>query len=245
MEHASGPTVSCVAVKQDNGMVDLVVFDCDGVLVDSEVLSVRGMLAVLTKAGVPATSEMIGRRFGMKQADILAEVVRETGVSVPDGIAERIWPTTRELFRQELKPMPGIIEFLDRLRDRPRCVASSSSLERIRFSLARTGLDRYFGDAIFSSQQVAHGKPAPDLFLFAAARMDVDPTRAVVIEDSIYGVQGARAAGMRAIGFMGGSHIQPNHDAALLSSGAEAAEWDYEAVEARIFGGRLGAPPHP
>jgi HAD superfamily hydrolase (TIGR01509 family) len=221
-------------------MVDLVIFDCDGVLVDSEVLSVRAMTAVLREAGVPATAPMIGRCFGMKQADILAYVARETETDVPDGVAEAIWPATRALFERDLVPMPGVVRFLSRLGDHPHCVASSSSLERIRFSLARTGLDAFFGDAVFSSQQVARGKPAPDLFLFAAAQMSVAPAGAVVIEDSVYGVQGARAAGMRAVGFLGGSHIQPNHDQALARSGAEAAERDYAAVERRIFGDGLG-----
>ncbi|MCW6507504.1 HAD family hydrolase [Lichenifustis flavocetrariae] len=217
-------------------MIELVVFDCDGVLVDSEVLSVRAMRGVLEAAGVPATDAMIGRCFGMKQADILAIVSRETGVVVPNDVADRIWPATRLLFEQELQPMPGIADFLERLGDRPRCVASSSSLERIHLSLKRTGLDRFFGDAVFSSQQVKHGKPAPDLFLFAAAQMNVAPERAVVIEDSIYGVQGAKSAGMRAIGFLGGSHIQPDHDRALLQHGAESAEPSWEAVERRLFG---------
>ncbi len=220
-------------------MMDLVVFDCDGVLVDSEILSVQAMRHVLVEAGVPATDAMIGRCFGMKQADILARIARDTGVPIPDGVAERIWPATRALFDRELRPMPGVARFLERLADRPRCVASSSSLERIRFSLARTGLDRFFGTAIFSSQQVARGKPAPDLFLFAAAQMKIPPARAVVIEDSIYGIQGAKAAGMRAIGFLGGSHIQPSHDRALVQSGAEASDPDWDSVERRLFGGGL------
>ena len=217
-------------------MPDLVIFDCDGVLVDSEVLSARAMRAVLNEAGVPATAAMIGRCFGMKQADILASIARDTGMAVPPEVADRIWPATRALFERELQPMPGLVEFLGRLGGRARCVASSSSLERIRFSLQRTGLDQVFGEKIFSSQQVKHGKPAPDLFLFAAAQMNIAPERAIVIEDSIYGVQGARAAGMRAFGFHGGSHIQPDHDRALMDSGAEASEPTWEGLRRRIFG---------
>lgn len=222
-------------------MTDLVIFDCDGVLVDSELLSVRAMAATLIAAGVPATEAMIAHRFGMKQKDILAHVAADSGTAIPADAEARIWPATRALFEAELQPMPGVARFLTRLGDRPRCVASSSSLERIRFSLTRTGLIGFFGDNIFSSQQVARGKPAPDLFLFAAGRMGIAPERAVVIEDSIYGVEGARAAGMRAIGFLGGSHIQPTHDRALAASGAEAAERDYAGVERRIFGDALAA----
>ncbi len=220
-------------------MTELVIFDCDGVLVDSEVLSARAMVTTLVAAGIPATDAMIGRHFGKKQKDILAQVAEETGVAIPEGIEARVWPATRALFEAELKAMPGVARFLERLGDHPRCVASSSSLDRIHFSLERTGLAKFFGDNIFSSQQVARGKPAPDLFLFAAERMGVAPDRAVVIEDSIYGVQGARAAGMRAIGFLGGAHIQPFHDQALMQSGAEAVEADYAGVERRIFGDKL------
>ena len=217
-------------------MVDLVIFDCDGVLVDSEVLSIAALCQVLTAAGVPATVAMIQRRFGMKQADILAAVARDTGVAIPDEVPARIWPATRQRFEGELKPMPGVASFLERLGRRPRCVASSSSLERIRLSLRLTGLDGFFGEHVFSSQQVARGKPAPDLFLFAAERMGIPATGAVVIEDSIYGVRGARAAGMRAIGFLGGSHIEPGHSATLAASGAEAAEASFAAIERRLFG---------
>jgi HAD superfamily hydrolase (TIGR01509 family) len=222
-------------------MVDLVIFDCDGVLVDSEVLSVKGMCEVLRAAGVPATEAMVGRCFGMKQADILAVIAKETGVPIPPDATERIWPATRRWFERELQPMPGVARFLERLGSRPHCVASSSSLERIRFSLRRTGLDGFFGDNVFSSQQVARGKPAPDLFLFAAERMGISPDRAAVIEDSIFGVQGARAAGMRTVGFIGGSHIEPGHHLSLAASGAEAVGDSYEAVERHLFGNSLTA----
>lgn len=216
-------------------MPDLVIFDCDGVLVDSEVLAVEAFCEVLASAGVPALPAMIARCFGMKQADILASVARDTGVAVPNSVADALWPATRALFDRSLRPMPGIADFLTRLGDRPRCVASSSSLERIRFSLARTGLDTFFGDAVFSSQMVSRGKPAPDLFLLAAARMGVPPERCAVIEDSIFGVEGARAAHMRALGFLGGSHILPGHAAALLACGAEAALETFEILENQLF----------
>ena len=216
-------------------MPDLVIFDCDGVLVDSEVLAVEAFCEVLVAAGVPAEPAMIARCFGMKQADILRSVERDTGVAVPDAVANALWPATRALFDRSLRPMPGVAEFIAGLGDRPRCVASSSSLERIRFSLAKTGLADLFGEHVFSSQMVARGKPAPDLFLFAAERMGAPPERCAVIEDSVFGVQGARAAGMRAIGFLGGSHIVPDHGARLLADGAEAALPSFAAVERRLF----------
>lgn len=214
---------------------DLIIFDCDGVLVDSEVLSVEAMARVLSEAGVPATEQMIARCFGMKQADILLRIASETETAIPPGVPERIWPATQALFEQSLEAMPGVADFLDRLEGTKRCVASSSNPERIRESLKLTGLDRYFGADIFSSHQVARGKPAPDLFLFAAQSMSVEPAHCVVIEDSIFGVQGARAAGMTAFGFGGGSHIQAGHAEALLAGGAAGVEKTFQALARRIL----------
>lgn len=217
-------------------MPDLVIFDCDGVLVDSEVLAVGAMCEVLTAAGVPATAAMVARCFGLKQADILDRIARDTGTPIPTFVQDEVWPATRRWFERDLRPMPGIALFLERLGDHPRCVASSSRLERIRLSLAVTGLDHFFGGSVFSSQQVPRGKPAPDLFLFAADRMGLSAMRSAVIEDSVYGVQGARAAGMRAVGFVGGSHIPPDHGASLVSAGAETVAHTFEAVELHLFG---------
>ncbi len=216
---------------------DLIVFDCDGVLVDSEVLSIGGVVAVLNEAGVPATYAMIARYFGMKQADIMLKVSEETGHDIPIAVSARIWPAIRDRFEAELKPMPGLADFLRRHPDVPRCVASSSGPDRIRNSLRLTGLAAFFGENIFSSSQVARGKPEPDLFLFAAASMGADPGRCVVIEDSRFGVAGAIAAGMTAIGFTGGSHIEPHHARALAEAGALYVENDWEAIEARLFPG--------
>ena len=214
---------------------ELIVFDCDGVLVDSEVLSIGGLVDVLNEAGVPVTYPMIARYFGMKQADIMVKVAEETGQDVPLEVSARIWPTIRDRFETDLRPMPGLAEFLRRHPDTKRCVASSSGPERIRNSLRLTGLAPFFGDNIFSSSQVARGKPAPDLFLFAAATMMVDPKACVVIEDSRFGVEGALAAGMRALGFAGGSHMEPHHAQALAEAGALYVEHDWDGVEARLF----------
>ena len=216
---------------------DLIVFDCDGVLVDSEVLSIGGLVAVLNEAGVPATYAMIARYFGMKQADIMLKVSEETGHDIPMEVSARIWPAIRDRFETELKPTPGLADFLRRHPDVPRCVASSSGPDRIRDSLRLTGLAPFFGENIFSSSQVARGKPEPDLFLFAAATMGVEPSRCVVVEDSRFGVAGAIAAGMTAIGYAGGSHIEPHHAEALAEAGALSVERDWEGVELRLFGG--------
>ena len=213
---------------------DMIIFDCDGVLVDSEVLAVKAMCEVLNEAGVPVTEAMVGQCFGMKQADILLKLAEETQTNIPDGVAERLWPATRRWFERELQPMPGVAAFLA-AHNGKRCVASSSNPDRIRVSLELTGLARYFGEHVFSSHQVARGKPAPDLFLFAAANLNVHPERCIVIEDSVYGVQGAKAAGMTAFGFDGGSHIQSGHAAILFGAGATSVERSWDALARRIL----------
>ena len=208
---------------------DLVIFDCDGVLVDSEVLSGRGFRAVFEEIGVAIPAGILEGSIGLKQADIVARIAVATGREIGPDVMARLWPRTRELFEAELQPTPGLVAFLDRL-DVARCVASSSHVERIRLSLGLTGLDRYFGDAIFSTHQVARGKPAPDVFLHAARAMEVEPARSLVIEDSLAGVQGAVAAGMRVIGFLGGQHIGRGHGAALREAGASLVTPHWSSV---------------
>ncbi len=215
---------------------DLVIFDCDGVLVDSERLAVQAFVQVLQDFGVGASVDMVERCFGMKQSDILLRVAEQTGQDIPLECAEHIWPVTRQYFERGLQPMPGVAAFLDRLTDTKRCVASSSNPERIELSLSLTGLAAYFSEAVYSSHQVARGKPAPDLFLFAAASMAVEPRRCLVIEDSIYGIQGAVAAGMTAIGFSGGSHIPDGHEDELKAGGAVAVDASWEALGRRLLG---------
>lgn len=215
---------------------DLLIFDCDGVLVDSERLAVTAFVEVLQNAGIRATSAMVERCFGMKQADILIALAEQTGQDMPDGVAADLWPVTRRHFEADLQPMPGIVAFIAALPPVRRCVASSSNPERIATSLALTGLSDLFGTAVFSAHQVARGKPAPDLFLFAATSMDVPPSRCVVIEDSIYGIQGARAAGMTAIGFAGGSHIPPGYADTLAGAGAAFVETSWAGMRTRLGG---------
>lgn len=212
---------------------ELVIFDCDGVLVDSELLASRAMCSVLQGRGVAVAPEMIAECVGMKRDDILARIAERTGTAIDPATADDIWPATRALFLEELKPAPGIESFLGRLPYR-RCVASSSDKVRIRLSLEVTGLLRFFGDDLFSSHEVARGKPAPDLFEHAARRMQAHPERCVVIEDSPFGVQGARAAGMTVIGYIGGSHVQEAHAEVLFKAGAHHVEADWDAIGRHI-----------
>lgn len=180
---------------------DLVIFDCDGVLVDSERLAVRTEAEILTGLGWPLTEADIVERFvGRSAAYMHQEIERQLGRSV-DWDAE-FESQYRQVFEQELAPVPGVIEALDRIPV-PNCVASSGSHERMRFTLGLTGLFDRFEGRIFSVDDVAKGKPAPDIFLHAAEKMETQPRRCAVIEDSVSGVTAGLAAGMTVFAFAG------------------------------------------
>ena len=186
------------------GMIELVIFDCDGVLVDSERLAIRVDVQVLARLGwVMTEQEVIERFVGRSDAAMVAEVEAYLGRRLADDWDEEFQPLYRALFAAELTPVDGIIEALDQIA-LPTCVASSGTHERIRYTLGLTGLYGRFAGRIFSATEVTNGKPAPDLFLYAAERMGVEPARCAVVEDSRYGVAAARAAGMHSLGFAGG-----------------------------------------
>ncbi|MCG6207386.1 HAD family hydrolase [Rhodopseudomonas sp. HC1] len=201
---------------------DLVIFDCDGVLVDSEVISCRVHAETLTRHGYPITTEQVAERFlGRSGRAALREIEAELGRAFDDALEEQLVADVLRSFAAELAPIPFIEHALDALAQ-PVCVASSGTLKRIAFALARTGLAARFGPHMFSAEQVENGKPAPDLFLYAAAQMGAPPERCVVVEDSVPGITGARAAGMRALGFVGGSHCGPGMAERLRAAGAAA-----------------------
>ncbi|MGI9584810.1 MAG: HAD family hydrolase [Acidimicrobiia bacterium] len=184
--------------------VELVILDCDGVLVDSERLAIEIDVAVLADVGWNLTQEEVVERFvGRTDAYMLAEVERHTGKDISDDWYGKYAAVYREAFDARLAPVPGIEAALDRI-SLPTCVASSGTYERMEFTLGRTDLMSRFEGRITSADDVAHGKPAPDLFLLAADRMGFDPDVCVVVEDSRSGVEAARAAGMRSLGFSGG-----------------------------------------
>jgi HAD superfamily hydrolase (TIGR01509 family) len=183
---------------------DLVIFDCDGVLVDSERIAVRIDAVVLARLGWKLTEPEIVERFvGRSEAYMVSEIERAIGRPLEAGWDDEFVPLYRKALEAELEPVDGIVEALDAIST-PTCVASSSSHERLRFTLGLTGLLDRFDGRIFSAADVANGKPAPDLFLHAAAALGADPARCAVVEDSVYGVEAARAAGMRAFGYAGG-----------------------------------------
>ncbi|MCR4267992.1 HAD family phosphatase [Nitratireductor sp. ZSWI3] len=221
----------------------LVIFDCDGVLVDSEPLAAIAYERAYRKHGMALGADIVRQCIGMKQADIIVRIRELTGHAFPEHASEDIWLETRMLIAEELEPTRGILPFLQALEG-ARCVASSSSMERIALSLDVTGLADFFSDNVFSTSMVKNGKPAPDIFLFAAERLGGTPGSSVVIEDSPFGVEGAVAAGMTAIGFTGGSHSFPGHAEKLVAAGAHAvcASWPQVEDELARRGFSAGVP---
>jgi len=200
----------------------LVIFDCDGVLVDSEIIAARVDAGLLTEAGYPVSAEDVGQRYaGMNWNKIVEAVEEELGRSLPEEIVERAETELDVRLQAEVEAVDGAHAALDRL-DFARCICSNSSGERLKMTLSRTGLYDRFRPYIFSAREVRQGlgKPAPDVFLHAAETLEFEPQRTLVVEDSAVGVQGAVAAGMRVIGFTGASHSWTGHGEALMDAGA-------------------------
>jgi HAD superfamily hydrolase (TIGR01509 family) len=201
---------------------DLIIFDCDGVLIDSELLANSSEVELLRTFGIEFDlGDYMDRFVGKNTQDVLKGIELLHGIKLSEHDWKLVKENTAKVFQAELQPTVGIFELLAST-DKAKCVASSSSLARLDLTLNITGLFDRFSPNIFSAEQVDRGKPAPDLFLFAADRMQVYPNRCVVIEDSLTGVRAGVAAGMTVLGYTGGSHIQPGHEAKLLQEGAIA-----------------------
>lgn len=199
----------------------LLIFDCDGVLVDSEPIAARVLAATLTEMGLPVTAaECVERFTGVSLDTVMRALEADLGRPLPDDFRQRLAARDRQAFAAELRAIEGVAEALAGWPGL-RCVASSGTLEKMRFTLGATGLLFYFEPNLFSATEVARGKPAPDLFLLAASRMGVAPAACIVVEDAVPGILAARAAGMRALGFVGGSHCREGDANRLLAAGAE------------------------
>ena len=197
---------------------DLIIFDCDGVLVDSEPLSMRTLVAAIGAQGLEVTIETAYRDYlGRSLASISSRLEDSHGAPLGESAFESMRHDLYALYRRELKANPGVADALDTIGI-PFCVASSSSIERVRLSLELTGLLPHFGDRIFSSSMVARGKPAPDLFLHVAETLGAHPGRCLVIEDSPAGITAARAANMRVFAYLGGTHVEPGGLRALVTA---------------------------
>lgn len=204
-------------------MTDLVIFDCDGVLVDSERPANRLLTRYLNDHGVRIdVAETEATFVGLSLSSCKQLVLDRYGVRLPDTFIADIRAGTAEVLAREVRAIPGVREAVRRLPG-PTCVASSGEVSKMELTLGTTGILDLFRGRLYSATMVRHGKPAPDLFLHAAAEMKADPERCTVVEDSPFGLQAARAAGMRALGFTGGSHRDQHRDRQmLLDAGAHA-----------------------
>jgi HAD superfamily hydrolase (TIGR01509 family) len=213
----------------------MIIFDCNGVLVDSEPLAASVLSQEFMRAGFALTPDVVARYFtGRRPADIFAAVESASGRKLPRDFAATVANAILHRFRAELRATAHVRHALAWLRG-PKCVASSSSIDRIRLSLECTDLIRFFGPRLFSASEVRNGKPAPDLFLHVSAKTGVPPRACIVVEDSAVGVAAAVAAGMTVIGFTGGSHAGVPLAGSLREAGACTVIFDMRALKGAVI----------
>ena len=187
--------------------IDLVIFDCDGVLIDSEIISAQMLVSELAGLGVQIDLPYVAKHFlGRSYPTVMATIRKEFGLDLPPAFEDQYRSRLMAAFEEGLTIMPGVAEVLDTIA-LPFCVATSSSPKRAQRSLEMVGLGHLAGEKLFTATMVAHGKPAPDLFLYCASQLGAAPERCLVIEDSLNGVRAARAAHMPVWRFIGGSHL--------------------------------------
>lgn len=212
----------------------MVIFDCNGVLVDGEPIATAVAADEFGRAGLPMTPQLVARFFtGRRAIDMIAEVEQATGRKLPEDFLARLTAATLRRLHEELRPTPHAAYALTWLRG-PKCVASSGNIERIRASLEITALARFFDNNLFSANDVPRGKPAPDLFLHAAFEMGIAPRDCIVVEDSPVGVMAAAAAGMTPIGFIGASHLHSRLPEQLTAAGACTLIADLRALKSTV-----------
>jgi HAD superfamily hydrolase (TIGR01509 family) len=202
---------------------DLIIFDCDGVLVDSEIIAAQVESRLLTEAGYPISVEEMGERFaGLTWKDILLHVEKEADIPLSASLLDKSEKLLDQRLERDVKIIEGVKFALARLTTQ-RCICSNSSSKRLDMMLTKVGLKPFFAPHIYSAKDLGPDrvKPKPDIFLHAAEQFGVAPERCLVIEDSTHGVHGARAAGMRVVGFTGASHTYPSHADKLTDAGAE------------------------
>jgi HAD superfamily hydrolase (TIGR01509 family) len=202
---------------------DLIIFDCDGVLVDSEIIAAQVESRLLTDAGYPISAEEMGERFsGMTWQNILLAIEQEASIPLSASLIDKSEKLLDARLERDVKVIEGVKFALSKLTTQ-RCICSNSSSQRLDMMLTKVGLKPYFEPHIFSAKDLGPDrvKPKPDIFLHGAKQFNVAPERTVVIEDSVHGIHGAKAAGMRVIGFTGASHTYPSHADRLTDAGAE------------------------
>jgi HAD superfamily hydrolase (TIGR01509 family) len=202
------------------GRPDLVIFDCDGVLVDSELIDARIRSQCLRAEGFAVTAQELAEHPGISGANLVAMIERRFGRPLPEGFMKNTRAKVMSVFTDELRAIDGVCELLGSL-NMPVCVATNSHTDRVRHSPRSHGPLAVFEPHVFSATMVARGKPAPDLFLFAAERLNVSRASCLVVEDNTHGIMAAQAAGMEVVGFRGGSHCRTGHGECLLGLGCK------------------------
>lgn len=208
------------------------IFDFDGVIADSEAIANTVLAEIVTGLGHATTlDQSLDRYAGRRWGDAMAEIEAAIGRPLPQNFSGDLKRATLDRLRTDLKEVSGAADFIRRFAHLPRCIASSSSIDRLQLCLAVLGMEAEFGDHVFSADMVARGKPHPDIFLFAAAKLGVNPERCLVIEDSTGGIRAAVAAGMTAVGLCAASHIREGHDLKLRDAGAVHLARSWAEVE--------------
>jgi HAD superfamily hydrolase (TIGR01509 family) len=210
----------------------LIVFDFDGVLADSEMLANTVLAGVVSELGVPTTPDDALRLYmGKRFHEVISAIETEIGRSLPGDFPAAFQDRTLAAFRRELRLIEGARAYIEAFLHVPRCIASSSSPDRLTLCLELLGLTPFFGSHVYSASEVRRGKPHPDIFLLAAERMGVDPAASIVLEDSVSGVQAGVAAGMTVIGLLAGSHIRDGHAFRLREAGARYVAATFSEAE--------------
>ena len=217
------------------------IFDFDGVIADSEAIANTVLAETVTGLGHPTTlDQSLARYAGRRWGDVVAEIETAVGKPLPADFSDQLKFATLDRFRTDLKEVSGAKDFIYRFAHIPRCIASSSSIDRLQLCLSVLELEAEFGSHVYSADMVARGKPHPDIFLLAAERLGVPPHQCLVIEDSAGGVRAAVAAGMTAVGLCAASHIRDGHGLKLRDAGAVhlAQSWtDVERIALQFFKG--------
>ena len=214
------------------------IYDFDGVIADSEVLVNTAMAEGVTRLGVPMTADQsIATYLGMRWPEVVARtgaLLTERGIALPENFGDTLKANIHCRFKAELTEVPGARAAIRQFAHLPRAIASSSSADRLALCLEALDLTEDFGAHVYSAELVTNGKPAPDIFLLAAERLNAQPADCIVIEDSPGGIRAARAAGMTAIGLHAAAHLTPGHDGKLRDAGAHFIAQDWDAARAVI-----------
>jgi len=222
-------------------IVGALIFDFDGVIADSEAIANTVLAETVTRLGHSTTLDQALTRYsGRRWDEAVAEIEAAIGWPLPADFSGQLKLATLDRFRTDLKEVRGATDFIRRFAHIPRCIASSSSIDRLQLCLSVLALEAEFGSYVFSADMVARGKPHPDIFLFAASRLGVRPAQCLVIEDSAGGIRAAVAAGMTVVGLCAASHIREGHDLKLRDAGAVhlAHSWsDVERFALHFFNG--------